>query len=188
MQDYERAAAEFAILASELALSVKCDFVPFSQSRNKGEDRLSLNWRCTVERNGRAITGLEAVDYMQGSGHCPASKAGGKRFAIKADMQRAIALECETGKRALPDMGGRPYQTKTPIAPPTAADVLSALWLDSDVIDYACFEDWAADLGYDPDSRKGEATYRACLATALALRSAIGEADFAKLRDLAREM
>lgn len=188
LADYEIAARDFAAKLTELGLSVECSFVPFSASRNAGKKLPNLNWKCAVKRNGRTITGLETVDYMQGSGYCPASKAGARRFPVKADLQRAIANECETGRRAKVDMGGRPYASRDPIPAPTASDIVSALARDSDVLDYARFEDWAGDLGFDPDSRKGEAIYRACIAIALALRAAIGEPDLSRLRELAGEM
>lgn len=189
MQDYERAAETFAAKCEALGLSVACTFVPFSMSRNAEEAQPSLNWKCSVMRNGKAITGLSAVDYMQGSGHCPASKAGAKRFPIKPDLRRAVALECESGKRAGMMMaGGRPYQTAGNIAHPTAVDVISALCMDSDVIDYARFEDWAECFGYDADSRSAEKTYRACLEIALALRAAIGETELQALREVANEL
>ena len=129
MQDYETAARDFAALIDALGLSVHCYFVPFSQSRNAGEKSPSLNWCCSVMRQGRPIAGLGAVDYMQGSGHTPASKAGAKRFPVRADLQRAIALECERGKRAgLASLSGQAvYATAAAISPPTAADVIAAL-------------------------------------------------------------
>lgn len=186
-QDHKAAAVAFAELCARLGLSVGCAFVPFSQSRNAKEKSPSLNWRCAVTREGRPITGLEAVDYMQGSGHCPAAKlsvreAGGANSIGRA---RSIAKECETGKT------DHPYaimQSGKPIAAPTAADVISCLCRDSDVIDYARFEDWAGEFGYDPDSRSAEKTYRACLETALALRAAIGEAALSELREIANQL
>lgn len=188
IQDHREAAALFAAACDRLGLSVECAFVPFSQSRNAKETSPSLNWRCRIMRNGREVTGLASVDYMQGSGHCPASKAGAKRFPVKSDLARAIALECDKGRRARPDFGGRPYESRDPIAPPTAVDVISALCMDSDVIDYPRFEDWAENLGYDPDSRSAEKTYRACLETALALRAAIGETALSELREIASQL
>lgn len=187
-QDHKAAAVAFAELCARLGLSVECAFVPFSQSRNAKEKSPSLNWRCAVTREGRPITGLEAVDYMQGSGLCPASKAGAKLFPVKSDLAQAIALECDKGRRAKPDFGGRPYESRDPIAPPTVVDVLSALCMDSDVIDYPRFEDWAENLGFDPDSRSAEKTYRECLETALVLRAAIGDAALSELREIANQV
>lgn len=39
--------------------------------------------------------------------------------------------------------------------------VLSCIIRDADCMDYD-FEEWAENLGYDPDSRKAEKTYKAC--------------------------
>lgn len=68
---------------------------------------------------------------------------------------------------------------------PTAADVLSSLLLDAAVEDYSSFEDWAADLGYDPDSRKAARTYRGCLKMAPRVRAFCGNDDrvLSELRD-----
>lgn len=44
---------------------------------------------------------------------------------------------------------------------PDVLGVLDCLLSDSGTADNA-FEDWCAELGYDTDSRKAEATYRAC--------------------------
>jgi hypothetical protein len=49
--------------------------------------------------------------------------------------------------------------------PPSAADVLHSLILESSAADQT-FESWCDEFGYDSDSRKAEATYRACLANA----------------------
>jgi hypothetical protein len=45
--------------------------------------------------------------------------------------------------------------------PPRAADVLYCLILDSSAADQS-FESWCSEFGYNPDSRKTEAAYRAC--------------------------
>lgn len=46
---------------------------------------------------------------------------------------------------------------------PQLNDVCHSLLSDgSALFDGQRFEDWASDLGYDPDSRKAEATFRAC--------------------------
>lgn len=45
---------------------------------------------------------------------------------------------------------------------PTAETVLGSLLSDAGTVDYSVdFEDWAANLGYDTDSRKAERDYRA---------------------------
>lgn len=170
---------KLAAAIEALGLSIRCEFIPFSQSRNAAEGWQSLNWRVTLERSGREVL---KTDYGQGIGYAPANGkiwAGGNSH-VKA---RAIALECETGRIAKPQMGqGEPYKSVKPIDPPSAVDVIWSLSRDADVLDYGTFEDWAENLGYEPDSRKAEAIYRACLEIALKLRAAIGEAGLEALR------
>lgn len=179
--DYKEAAAELARRAEALGLSIDCAFVPFSQSRNAKEKWQSLNWRVTLKRNGRDI--LE-TDYSQGIAHCPAYSIKGKY-----GQANAIAIEIEKGRIAKKAFGdGRYFESRKPIAPPSLADVLSSLCMDSDVLNYANFEQWAKNFGYDPDSRKGEAIYRQCLEIALTLRAAIGDADLSELCQLAAMM
>ncbi len=150
---------------AELGLTMNVEFVPFSRSRNKGEKLPSLNWIVTILRNGREVL---TTDYMAGSGHCESYKASvaamGGRNSIMRD--EAIRRECEVSK-----------------ARPDIADVLHSLVSDSDVLEYSTSEQWANDLGYDADSRKGEAIYRACLEIALKIRNGIGESGMAKLRE-----
>ena len=61
--------------------------------------------------------------------------------------------------------------------------VVWSLLNDARAIDYACFEDWADDYGYDSDSRKAEKIYNDCLAIGLKLRAGLGENLMEKLRD-----
>lgn len=177
-------------LAHSLGLDMRAEFVPFSQSRNAkprdGQDKpwRSLNWRVTLTRNGRDVL---STDYSQGEAHTPAHKAKADNFD-KWQRSQAIALEIETGKIARAFMGGKPQATSKPIPAPYLADVLHSLALDSDVLNYARFEDWAAEFGYETDSRKAESTYRACLEIALAMRAAIGDAGLEQLREAAAEM
>ncbi|MCA1841067.1 MAG: hypothetical protein LC723_12215 [Actinobacteria bacterium] len=57
---------------------------------------------------------------------------------------------------------------------PEIESVLDCLLSDASSADQS-FEDWAADLGFDTDSRKAEKTYRAVQASAASLRSFLGE-------------
>lgn len=58
---------------------------------------------------------------------------------------------------------------------PTATDVLGCLASDAASLDNALsFEDWAADLGYDPDSRRAERTYRLIVTQTERLRRFLG--------------
>lgn len=53
--------------------------------------------------------------------------------------------------------------------------------------DYLCFEDWADDLGYNTDSRKAEAIFRACVDSTMTLRTMLGER-FERAREIAAEL
>lgn len=57
---------------------------------------------------------------------------------------------------------------------PEAVGVLECLLSDSDVDNYD-FEEWARNLGYDPDSRKAEKTYKACQKLTEKLHKFLGE-------------
>jgi hypothetical protein len=191
-KDYEIAAENFAVLTQSLGLDVTAQFVPQSQSRRAAEKSLSLNWRCTVTKVGEPIKGLESVDYMQGIGHAPSYKSPPKlaNGLIDKWAQAACAkVESESGMAARISqiMGGKAAPNRLRPLAIAADDVLQAICRDADVLDYADFETWADDLGFDPDSQSGETTYRLCLSQALALRAAIGDENLTKLCAFARD-
>lgn len=185
MKDYEQARVAFGELMIKRGLRAECRFVPLSQSRNATSGWQSLNWKCDIYRHERAI--LSDIDYGQGSAHCPAYKATWETENVK---RRAIGIECESGKVASGRFGrgGEPFATGRAIAPPDSVDVIASLVMDSGGIDYSGFDEWAADFGYDPDSRAGFAIYETCLRHGLALRAAIGDSDLCALRDLAHHL
>ena len=140
--------------AADSGIEYSAVFVPQSQSRNADEDRLSLNWIVTLKKGSTEIK----TDYMQGIGHLPNYKFGRKTQA-EAEKERIAA---EKGH----------YRAKK-LKPPTLVDVLCSLVLDSSVINYASFDDWANEYGCDTDSREAEKMYNACMITALQLRQMI---------------
>jgi hypothetical protein len=188
----DEAAAELARKVDALGLTMEAAFVPFSQSRHAGDKMPSLNWKCTIKRNGRDVL---TCDYGQGAGHCPADKL--RKTSPKQDScwplrfdqlkSRAIGLECETGRIHVIGFSGHIAQ-KGAIPTPSIADVVASLARDADVLNYATYEEWGADLGYDPDSRKGEAIYRLCLSQSLAMRAAIGDEALSELSQLSAMM
>lgn len=161
-------------------LTVESVFVPFSQSRNASEKSPSLNWRVTLKHNGRNIL---TTDYMAGCGHAPSYKQSFKRDYTN---EKLVALECEYGGKAVYreslDWMGIPQSAKGTIKP-DPADVIYSLLIDSEVIDYSSFEEWASNFGYDADSRQAEKTYNDCMKIALKFRT-IGEATIAELREV----
>lgn len=177
-------------VAASLGLSMTVEFVPWSLSRNAGEKFPSLNWKVTLHKGGRmAQTERECngypiltTDYGAGCGHCPSYTQGRQ----SVDDAEAVRWECENGRKALPLANAGGFARGKPILP-ELADVLHSLASDADAIDHPNYEDWASDLGYDPDSRKGEATYRACLEIALKLRAALGEDGLKELREAVQD-
>lgn len=169
-------AEQIEATAADLGLSMTAEFIPWSQSRNASEKMPSLNWKVTLLGRGKPII---TTDYSAGCGHCAAYKASVKQLGNQNSILRdkAIRKECETGKE---------YRGENSIGPahnPQFADVLHSLVSDAGAIDFATFEDWANEFGYDEDSRKGEAIYRTCLEFGLKLRSFLGDAGLSTLRD-----
>lgn len=186
--DYKLAAEELSALMARERLDVVATFIPFSQSRAKADRRPSLNWRVTLQRQGRdANTGERAgtvyiittTDYGAGFAHCPAYK---RDDLNKWDKLRAIASECETGRRVM-----NQYRQGEAIKP-DPGNVFCSLLLDASVLDAGGFEEWASAYGYDTDSRKAEDTYRACLDIALKLRAALGDKVMTEARDIAARL
>lgn len=174
---------EILDVIAKMGLTVTAKFVPFSHSRNKAEKTPSLNWIVTVLRNGREVL---ATEYSAGMGHSY-NKATPKTWnrSVKEYRAAVCAVECETGFSAMQFYSWASDITpnkKAPILPDTA-DVFYSLIMDSSVLDSGTFEDWAADFGYDSDSRKGESIYRTCLEIALKLRNGIGESGLSLLRE-----
>jgi hypothetical protein len=171
-------------IAERAGLTMESTFVPYSQSENSkgngpdGKPWESLNWRVTLKRDGRDIL---TTSYSQGTGYCPADK---RKWDTKPDKAKAIALEIETGKMATRSvaLSGRPVATQRPIPGPSIGEVMQSLVRDADALHSAGFDDWAADYGYDTDSRKAESIYRACLEIGQKLRAGLGQALLDELR------
>lgn len=199
-------------LAETLAkheITVAAEFVPLSKSRNaktvddRGNPVLSLNWLVTIKRAGRDVI---TSDYMAGMAHCPSyNRKPPAAFdrPVRFWQQAVCAWECENGFQAELKSYSRDFTRKQkprsageieggkpreffPIVPDTES-VVACFVLDSSVLDYPTYEEWAGDLGYDPDSRKGEAIYRACLEIALRMRAGLGETVMADLREAAQD-
>ena len=202
-------------VAKELGLTMQAKFVPWSKSRSKDEKSPSLNWEVTISKTIKvpkmrqrenynpktespvmaheALDGqftdrdsvILTTDYGAGCGHCPSYKASVKELGNRNSVMRdeAIRKECETG---LPTVGGYTNRSSNPILP-DFCDVLASLASDASVLDSGTFEEWAGEFGYDTDSRKAEATYRACLEIALKLRNGIGEDGLRRLQEACQD-
>lgn len=178
--------SEFQAAIDKHGISIKAEFVPFSKSRHAANDpgnrpyNRSLNWKVTLVKDGRDIL---TTDYSAGCGHCPSYKQNA-RWTL--DYTQLIVFETEHGKTAHRPNGFSFIKGGKPIMP-KPLDVIHSLMLDSDVLDYSGFEGWAAEFGYDEDSRKAESIYRECLEIALKVRNGIGETAMRELQEAARD-
>jgi hypothetical protein len=172
------------------SIAIESEFVPFSKSRNKdnkddkGRTRLSLNWKVTLLVNARVVL---TTDYGAGAGHCPSygTKAPASYPGSALGWQQEAARhECETGQKAVCYGVVLGFKRTSGAIEPNTHNVLHSLCLDAGAIDYATFEEWASDMGYDPDSRSGEKAYRACLEIGLKMRNGLGDAQFRALREI----
>lgn len=175
----ERAAKIDALLA-ELGITMTAEFVPYSRRKNQDDGHDGKPWECITHRCHvtRGKVTLWHDEFRQGIGHLPEPYSNGQRRTL--DRDTAIKNLIEFGKT---DGKGYPQCPRAQVEPPALRDVVYSIVIDSDVIDYPTFEEWAPSLGYDPDSRSAEKIYRKCLETALTLRSALGDAALSRLRE-----
>jgi hypothetical protein len=118
---------------------------------------------------------------MMGQGHCPSYKQGwGNKISV--DEAEALKRECETGYEWRQGSMSSALLKRGPILPDTV-NFFYSIVMDSEVINYSSFEEWARDTGMDPDSRKGEKIYQECLKTALAMNRCIGSEGLTRLQD-----
>ena len=168
-------------------ISLEFNFVPFSQSRNRDAEHFTLNWRCELKQNDRPIHGF---NYSAGVGYIPGDIRHDRVNKIAGD--KIVGAICESGRYERHSrhgespswVGVKPW---TGVLMPEMTDVLYSLLMDSDVLDYSSFDDWAECLGFDTDSRKAYSIYEECMKTAFALRSAFGEDNMTALSELFSE-
>jgi hypothetical protein len=101
-------------------------------------------WAITLSRDGHS----EDFDFYTGTG---------LREYVTGPKNPTIAQACRPGT-----IGRKEYDKRhlRPV-PPHAADVLYSLVRDAEAGNMT-FCEWCSELGFDTDSRKAEATYRAC--------------------------
>lgn len=141
----------------------------------------SSRWSCTITRGGASMT----VTYSMGAAHRRwdsdklRHKVGGSYT-----RQELESVSPALGARGI---GGAPEsialrearEAYTVAVEPDLPGVLDCLASDSQGYEWAgSFEDWAAEYGYDTDSRKAEATYRHVGEQARALRHLLGLDDY----------
>jgi hypothetical protein len=160
----------------------------------KGSHRVYWShWKCTFKRGeGPHAPKLETY-YSMGHGNhlserciaaAEADYAAG-RLIIAGGIK--VCHPCRIAKtKKFSDGRPDPYEQRLAMEsgkhvgpPPTCADVLGNLASDASMADNAAtYEDFASELGYDPDSRKGERIYQACRKIADDLRRFLGNVDY----------
>lgn len=189
---------ELAAVISDLGLVVEVEFVPWSKSHSydaaiaKNVSKKNLNWRVTLRRE-YPRTGPDPIDfcprdilttdYSAGIAHTPyykKHKEGTLRWSLYNEPMYEYEVEHGKEARELETIG---VLNGGALILPDPIDVIWSLAQDAGVLNAGSFEEWASDLGYDTDSRKAEATYRACLDIALKLRNGIGEDGLQRLQE-----
>lgn len=144
-----------------LGITTSAVFVPH---KTKAGEQPELRWSVSVRRNGEEF---HRTDYRQGAAHAPSYS-----HQFGAALTAAVVRECETGYT----------EQGTPVKPPKTADVVHRLLMDASGTDYG-FEAWAAEFGYDDDSRKAERIYQSCLAVSLVLNRTFGADELPQLQE-----
>lgn len=157
-------------------------------------------WPCVayklrLMRDGREIM---TFPYRFGVGHFKPTKAevdrafGSLCGPFAADLQHMIATRFSkhffNPKDKQLEADSAVWVAKLRKHAPTVADVLPALLMDGAAfMDAQTFEDWAADFGYDEDSRKAERDYHTCDATGRKLAGSFSSDELDALREWANE-
>ena len=125
------------------------------------------------------------LDYSEGCAHVKGYKQSHNTPYDRRKQEEMIRKTCETGKlwHHMPS-GDFWHETSKQQPAPDVLDVLYCVISDADVLNHNSYEQWASDLGYDEDSRKGEAIYQACIKQSLSLKNLIGYQAIEKLKEL----
>jgi hypothetical protein len=165
-------------------------FVPHSQSSNASGDTLTLNWVVALT-NGKTTYETE---FHKGTGHL--RYPWNSPYAVmnaqqKTGTQAALKDAAETGRAPDIRLDGRGVVVggDLPFPDPSLDEVLWCLVQDAGARHFESFDAWAAEHGYDSDSRKAEAVYRACMECAKALLKLFaGETELQRISALVDEM
>lgn len=179
---YEAIRARVRQMLADHQITLESVFVPWSMSRHHGDSEPSLNWKVKLLHKGKLVL---TTDYMAGCGHCPSYDPAEMTRGWTVDQRNTVVRECETGRVEMGLNSGKARRkngNKDTINPDPVSFLYSLLG-DAEAINWSSFEDWARDMGDDPDSRRAEAAYRASVEIGLKLRNTIGEQVMGELRE-----
>lgn len=165
-----------------LGLTYRADFQPRPQPADKVKHP-QLHWLITLERGKKSMQ----FEYHEGMRHVKGYKQIHKTKYDQRRWEECYRKTCETGKLYRPSESGEYFFSpilgpKTQPAP-LLPNILYCIVLDAEVLNYSSYEEWAPELGFDPDSRKGEEVYRLCLKQSLALKQLVNDAELEQLRE-----
>jgi hypothetical protein len=153
------------------------------------------DWPCIaytvrLDYKGRAVI---ETDYSLGVGHAEIPKRLPVTISF-TDHEHAIFHTLERNPHAnLSDKAAHASfaakLARHQKVVPQLADVVHSLLSDGEAyFDAATFEDWAANYGYDPDSRKAEEIFRKCDAIGRELSRGIPAETLSKLRAIVADL
>ena len=165
---------------NSLGLTYMATFQPKPQPADKVKNP-QLHWLISLSKGKRTLE----TPYSQGMGHVQGYRQNFKTPYDKRVAEEQYRYTCETGKLSYySESAGNWYPSNKMQPTPKLLDVLYCLVMDASVLDYSSYEEWAPELGYDIDSRKGEQVYKDCIKQSLALKNLIGHEALEKLREL----
>lgn len=171
-------ARELDAFIAKYALTAEFKLVEMHAVDREGEwehDR----WQVTIKR-GRVA---ELVDYMTGIGN----RVQLERHPYGVSWESLHVGHVVRGLNPAKYPGGCVYKGALGIAyaakPPTLADVLECLRLDSGALEQT-FPDWAVEVGFSSDSIRARNTWEACLANGAKLLRLVGLDGLHELRSL----
>jgi len=93
----------------------------------------------------------------------------------------AIRTECETGAISICSFGRRQK------IEPDLVDFVCCIVSEAEAGDYATFEAWAPEMGYDTDSKRAEAICHECMRMFTQMRAVFGNDGLAELYKMFRD-
>ncbi len=130
----------------------------------KDVSKSQVKWKIVLQYGSQKYE----TEYSTGIGHLKRHKQGMDFRTV--DERQSLSTCLHNGRSGM-----------FSVVPPSMDDVIQCLLSDAEAIDFATFEEWAGNFGFDTDSREGERAYNACLKTGLALRQMFGESGLQKL-------
>jgi hypothetical protein len=156
----------------------------------RDNDWLCIAYSVRLEYKGRSVI---ETDYCLGVGHVKPKGARFTSWALTTDESRLLKhWQSNPGaqfsnKQTWADVAAKLAKAQKVV--PQLADVMHSLMMDGEAFfDATTFEDWAANLGYDADSRKAETIYKACDDIGRKLARGIPSEVLAQVREIVSEL